>query len=109
MSGRIIFELLSCEPATTVILELSEGGKQQSSHQQQAHFVRINVDNGIVALPGCEQGPGSSCPLEALLRFVRRKGDEVGRFGEVCGLEEGAAKGITFLHLPQYLCQAPSR
>ena len=64
-------------------------------------YVRINVNDGIVALPTCAHGPGHSCPLDDFLALVERRGVEAGGFEEVCGLPlgEGAQRGrITFLH-----------
>ena len=78
MGGRIIFELLSCG-------------------QKQERFVRININDGVTAIPGCDDGPGSSCLLESFEERVKRKGEEVGDFKEVCGLGEDAPDKITFL------------
>jgi acid phosphatase len=67
MGGRIIFELLSCR----------ESGK----------YVRININDGITALP-----------LDEFAVLVARKGREFGEFREVCRLGKEAEEGITFLH-----------
>lgn len=77
MGGRIIFELLSC-----------------SSRK----YVRININDGITAIPRCDTGPGRSCPLEDFAARTKRKGDEVGDFREKCGLGRDVADRITFLH-----------
>ena len=77
MGGRIIFELLSCD----------DGEK----------YVRLNINDGITAIPDCESGPGKSCPLAEFATRTKRKGEEVGDFKELCGLDEGAAERITFL------------
>jgi acid phosphatase len=83
MGGRIIFELLSCRAKNTPGL---------------AKFVRLNINDGITAIPDCQSGPGRSCPLAQFAARTRRKGEEVGEFGKLCGLEDGAAERITFLH-----------
>ncbi|KAH5224373.1 hypothetical protein HBI62_118900 [Parastagonospora nodorum] len=83
MGGRIIFELLSCRAKNT---------------PGPARFVRLNINDGITAIPDCQSGPGRSCPLGQFVARTRRKGEEVGEFRELCGLEEGAAERITFLH-----------
>lgn len=110
MSGRVIFELLSCSSTTDLQHEdedillsydqamLRASRRQHQPEQQKGRFVRINVNDGIVALPGCDSGPGSSCPLEEFLAHVKRRGDEVGDFTEVCGLGEDVAERITILH-----------
>ncbi|KAL8873292.1 MAG: hypothetical protein Q9174_001221, partial [Haloplaca sp. 1 TL-2023] len=83
MNGRVIFERLTC---------------QVPKASEKRDFVRVNINDGIFAVPGCNNGPGHSCPLEEFLAMVRRRGREIGDFGEVCGVDEEMAKGITFLH-----------
>ncbi|KAG9671306.1 phosphoglycerate mutase-like protein, partial [Aureobasidium melanogenum] len=61
-------------------------------------YVRVVVNDGVVTIPGCDDGPGKSCPLAAFERKIMLRGWEVGDFGRLCGLEEGAADKITFLH-----------
>ncbi|KAI9809288.1 MAG: hypothetical protein M1825_002579 [Sarcosagium campestre] len=90
MGGRIIFERLSCRARDS-----SSASKTSSAPE---HFVRININDGIVALPSCHNGPGSSCPLAAFEKLVARRGQELGDFREVCGLSTNDKSGITFLH-----------
>ncbi|KAF2762490.1 multiple inositol polyphosphate phosphatase [Pseudovirgaria hyperparasitica] len=85
MGGRIIFERMTCDV----------GLKEKVPH------VRINMNDGIVALPGCQNGPGHSCPLDDFLSWTRKRMVEIGDFNEVCGLrayEPDAPDMITFLH-----------
>ncbi|KAF2873028.1 3-phytase B precursor [Massariosphaeria phaeospora] len=81
MGGRIIFELLNC------VLD-----------DHPAKYVRININDGITAIPACDSGPGQSCPLADFAARTKRKGEEVGEFKEQCGLNGDAADEITFLH-----------
>jgi acid phosphatase len=83
MGGRVIFELLACQVENAPGLE---------------RFVRLNINDGITAIPDCQHGPGKSCPLSQFAARTRRKGEEVGDFRELCGLEEGAEERIRFLH-----------
>ena len=83
MHGRIIFELLSCKTDT------------QSS---PGEFVRLNINDGITAIPGCDSGPGKSCPLAEFAARTKKRGEEVGNFNKLCGLDGDAAERITFLH-----------
>jgi acid phosphatase len=82
MGGRIIFELLACEG------EGVEGRER---------FVRLNINDGITALPDCHSGPGESCPLEQFAARTKRRGMEVGDFRQLCGLGGDEAGEITFL------------
>ncbi|KAI4155852.1 MAG: hypothetical protein L6R39_001167 [Caloplaca ligustica] len=95
MNGRILFERLSCGPSPHSLIHTSKG---TVGEQRGKHFIRINVNDGIVALPTCDTGPGSSCPLEDFLTLVGRRGQEIGDFREICGLGGDAPAGITFLH-----------
>jgi acid phosphatase len=83
MGGRVIFEKLSC---------------QEKSKSEKTSFVRINVNDGIVALPGCENGPGRSCPLQTFIDRIRSNQEKAGDFRSVCGLQNDAPDRITFLH-----------
>lgn len=103
MGGRVIFERLSCQSRTPPSLD----DKRQDQHpfktgeeirQPTNEFVRININDGIVALPTCSSGPGSSCPLDQFLGLVRARGTQIGDFREICGLGSDAAARITFLH-----------
>ena len=101
MGGRINFERLAC-PAPRRCYDNSEFGYPNMLYCEpegtEDFFVRINVNDGIVALPGCEDGPGRSCPLDDFTKRVERRGKEVGDFREVCGLPRSARGGISFLH-----------
>lgn len=83
MGGRIIFELLSCEATRN-----APAGK----------YVRVNINDGITALPDCHNGPGRSCSLVDFAARTKRRGEEAGDFVALCGLEEGSADRVTFLH-----------
>lgn len=100
MGGRIIFERLACL-AEQKCWNRAEYGYPNHVYCEPLHndyFVRIIVNDGIVALPDCDSGPGRSCPLEDFLARVKRRGEEVGDFKKVCGLPNSAKGGIGFLH-----------
>jgi acid phosphatase len=86
MGGRTTLELMSCDEEGIL------GGKDHSK------FVRLNINDGIVPIPGCRDGPGGSCKLEQFADRVRERGREVGDFRTVCGLGEDMPDRITFLH-----------
>ncbi|KAI9682517.1 MAG: acid phosphatase pho5 [Trizodia sp. TS-e1964] len=75
MGGRLIFERLSCKAGA---------------------FVRVNINDGIVPLPGCNGGPGGSCPLEEWVKAVEKRELGIKKFGDACGVD---GKGeVEFLH-----------
>ncbi|KAI4163546.1 MAG: hypothetical protein LQ342_002818 [Letrouitia transgressa] len=105
MNGRIIFERLHCDgsalPATAKRQAQPKGPRQtppEKADPYKSSFVRININDGVVALPGCANGPGSSCAVEDFAAFVRKRGEEIGGFRETCGLGRNASARITFLH-----------
>jgi acid phosphatase len=99
MGGRIIFERLAC-PA---IQQCWDNSPFYPNHvycepARDDYHVRINVNDAIVPIPGCQDGPGRSCPLASFTKMVERLGAAAGEFRKVCGLGEDAAAAITFLH-----------
>jgi acid phosphatase len=86
MGGRIIVERMSCK-------ELGFLGTVT-----EESFVRININDGIIAVPHCNNGPGHSCPLENFLGIIEQKVAKAGNFKQKCGLPDGSKEGITFLH-----------
>lgn len=101
MGGRIIFERLDCPaPADCWSNAPFYPNHVYCAPPEEDVFVKVNVNDGIVALPGCDSGPGSSCPLEQFMEMVKERGRTVGDFREVCGLSEAAPDKIAFLHQP---------
>lgn len=98
MGGRVLFERLACGSSSSSSSSTASLSAEKRAGKSEDLFVRINVNDGIVALPGCRDGPGGSCPLTRFLEMVKRRGEEVGDFREVCGLGPDVAGRITFLH-----------
>lgn len=101
MGGRIVLELLSCERSESQDEHAKSQDEEHAKSPQQQRpptkFVRLNINDGITALPDCHSGPGRSCPLSQFLARTRQKGELAGRFVELCGLDQGAAERIVFL------------
>lgn len=98
MSGRIIFERLTCTPRDQPEPQKRHQIPLNQAHPQNSTYIRININDGITALPNCTSGPGSSCPLTDFLAHVKRRGEEVGDFREVCGLGDDVPGRVEFLH-----------
>jgi acid phosphatase len=82
MGARITFERMTCPTEDDRDAEV---------------YVRININDRIVQLPGCIANPLHTCSLENFIEHVNFRKEKVGDFGEVCGLK-GHARKITFLH-----------
>ena len=101
MGGRVIFERLSCndDDNDDDSITTTNAVPNVEKPVEQSVYVRINVNDGIVALPGClNNGPGHSCPLGIFMDIVRKRGHDVGDFREACGLGADKPDHITFLH-----------
>ncbi|KAJ5241977.1 uncharacterized protein N7469_000304 [Penicillium citrinum] len=79
MGARVTLERMSC-----------------SSGEDEQPYIRININDRIMPLASCRSGPTGSCTLAEFIDYVQGRGEAVGNFGEVCGLE-GHAERITFL------------
>ena len=82
MGGRIILERL---------VSVDDASKSEV-------YVRININDGILALHKCDSGPERSCPLEHFIKLVQDVGSKEGDFAERCALDSHARKRIEFLH-----------
>lgn len=60
--------------------------------------MRVNVNDGIVPIPGCDHGRGRACPLADFSERVKERGEKAGDFAGKCGLPEGVPDRIDFLH-----------
>lgn len=89
MGGRIVLERMTCSAST------------DHENSQSGVFIRFNVNDGIVALPGCESGPRKSCPLERFMDHVAGRGKLGGDFRKTCDLPEWAPDRLTFLKQPK--------
>ncbi|TKA62163.1 hypothetical protein B0A49_10344 [Cryomyces minteri] len=99
MGGRIIFERLTCPAEVTCWSNAPLYPNHVYCEEPRDDvFVRVNANDGIVAIPGCDGGPGRSCALEGFLERVRERGRELGDFRKKCGLGKDARERITFLH-----------
>ena len=99
MGGRIMFERLACPKPQ----ECWSNAPFYPNHvycepQESDIYVRVNVNDGIVAIPGCDGGPRSSCRLEEFLERISNRGGEIEEFRRICGLGDDDAGDITFLH-----------
>lgn len=99
MGGRLIFERLTCsaEPYCWSNAPFYPN-HVYCEEQEDEVYVRLNVNDGIMAIPGCASGPGHSCPLDEFLYHVAKRGSEIDEFRYLCGLPQDAPDRITFLH-----------
>ncbi|KII87239.1 hypothetical protein PLICRDRAFT_177012 [Plicaturopsis crispa FD-325 SS-3] len=70
----------------TVALEKMTCGKK-------GEYVRVSANNAPIRIPGCDSGPGSTCPLAQFAAYVDKRGRVAGDFVQKCGLS--AVKNAT--------------
>lgn len=99
MGANIIFERLAClspeDCRPTSPLYPNHIYCQPPSNDT---FVRIIVNGGVVSLPNCTSGVGQSCPLADFVDVVRRRGETLTDFADLCGLPDNLPKEIDWLH-----------
>ncbi|PNS14048.1 Acid phosphatase PHO1 [Sphaceloma murrayae] len=101
MGGRIILERLACPaPQNCWSNEPYYPNHVYCDPVRDEYFVRINVNDGIVAMRDCRSGPGDSCPLETFTNHVKMRGRHNDNFRDICGLSEKAPTRISFLKQP---------
>ena len=98
MGGRVLFERLICPAPKHCWSNAPYYPNHVYCKEQTYVSVRININDGIVEIPSCSDGPGDSCPLDDFVERVRKQGTKFERFGKKCGLADNALKKITFLH-----------
>jgi hypothetical protein len=52
------------------------------------------VNNAVVPLPTCQNGPGGSCGLVDFTNHVRARGEFLGDFSQRCGLGNASSTGV---------------
>ena len=66
-------------------------------------LIFFQLNDGVIPIPGCRNGPGNSCPLSNFTALVEERGDILGSFVDRCGLKSvpNATSTVTFLTDPQ--------
>ncbi|TKX18579.1 acid phosphatase-like protein 2 [Elsinoe australis] len=101
MGGRIILERLACPaPQNCWSNEPYYPNHVYCDPVKDDYFIRVNVNDGIVAMSECQEGPGGSCPLDRFVQHVKMRGRHNDDFRAVCALSEDAPDRITFLNQP---------
>lgn len=80
MGGRLITERLECQDVLT---------------NQTGVYVRIVLNDAVIPIPGCQDGPGFTCPLEGFKNnFEERLNNST--YVDACGLNETVPHYNTF-------------
>ncbi|KAF2157064.1 phosphoglycerate mutase-like protein [Myriangium duriaei CBS 260.36] len=102
MGGRVVLERLACRAQECWSNAPFYPNHVYCTEEREERYVRIGINDGVVPVPGCQDGPGGSCALGEFGEYVARRGREVGDFRTVCGLSEEARNRISFLKQPPY-------
>lgn len=88
MGGRIIIERMACQ--TTAQACWTETPLYPNhvycEPLVEEWYIRINVNDAIVPLPGCESGPGHSCRIDHFAQWVTTRNRHLGNPRRACGL-----------------------
>lgn len=69
--GQIALERFDCQSKMTI----------------NGSFVRILVNESPKALPGCNSGPGASCPFDQYMNYVKQRDDFFDDFSKACHID----------------------
>lgn len=84
MKGTIAFERLTCSSPS--------GNATSSSYEgTDASYVRILLNDQVYPVPSCQDGPGSSCPLDEYAEYVKAKYEAEGNWLENCNVTDADA------------------
>jgi acid phosphatase len=96
MRGTVAFERLSCAAPGH--------GHSQNSPPSNETYMRILLNDVVYPVVGCQNGPGSSCPLAQYQKLVQKKMGEAGDFKKLCNVTDPAVpegrKTATFFENP---------
>jgi acid phosphatase len=102
MGGRIAIERLTCAvPKSCWANPLYPNHVYCDETKEEVEYetyVRVDVNDAIVPIPGCGDGAMGMCSLEDFVKKVKKRGEGMRRFKEMCGNGEDDEGGIQFLH-----------
>ncbi|KAG6592520.1 multiple inositol polyphosphate phosphatase [Phytophthora cinnamomi] len=75
MGARLVTERINC------------GGQR---------YVRFNINEQVVPLPGCQSGPGLTCSIAEYLQYMKARQSEVGDFITKCNAARGSSQLTLF-------------
>ncbi|KAH7076148.1 histidine phosphatase superfamily [Paraphoma chrysanthemicola] len=84
MRGTVAFERLSC---SAVSLNATGDSVKDAGHQA---YMRIRLNEVVYPVVGCQDGPGSSCPLGSYNRIIQEKVNDAGSFTKLCNVTNPA-------------------
>ncbi|CAL1697231.1 unnamed protein product [Somion occarium] len=85
--GHVALERLECEPDIPSFTTDS--------------YVRALVNSAPIPIPGCQSGPGASCPLGEFMRYVEERSQTYGDFVGLCGIDSGSGNATNTLGIYQ--------
>jgi hypothetical protein len=95
MRGTVAFERLSC----------AAPGPGYGQTPRSLSYMRIRLNDVVYPVVGCQNGPGSSCPLAQYQKLVQKKMGEAGDFRKLCNVTDPAIpegrKTATFFEDPE--------
>ncbi|KAI0693965.1 phosphoglycerate mutase-like protein [Cytidiella melzeri] len=94
--GHVALERLSCEaPLGSKVQHMAgQVNAMPGTGPDAKKFVRILVNNAVVPLPTCQNGPDASCALVDFLTYVTQRGEVLGDFVQRCGLGNLTSMGV---------------
>jgi hypothetical protein len=100
MRGTVAFERLRCAGGDGDVKPTRTGCRPKPTGVGEGTFLRIRLNDAVYKVPGCDDGPGSSCELGKYADMVGKKLAAWGSFVENCNVTVDGAptrvKGASF-------------
>ncbi|KAG6010182.1 hypothetical protein E4U21_007659 [Claviceps maximensis] len=100
MRGTIAFERIHCtnqvrapeavDSTSVSKREDQSAGGSAVTRPGNESFVRILLNDAVYPVPGCQDGPGRSCPVEEYIAYLSRKLEKNGHFADICNATDVA-------------------
>lgn len=71
-------------------------------------FIRFSINEEVVPLPGCQSGPGLTCPIAEFVQYMEARKAEVGDFITTCNSTSASSELTLFENPVVNQCAASS-
>lgn len=98
MGGRIIFERFTCPAPKNCWSNDLYPNHVYCDDASSDVYVRLNINDGVVPIPNCDDGPGGACSLTTFLQWIAKREAELPDWHQMCDTPDDAPRSIQFLH-----------
>ncbi|OWB80964.1 hypothetical protein B5S32_g5297 [[Candida] boidinii] len=82
MGGRIVIERIS--------------SNENSDSNKTKKYIRLKINDSVIPIPNCQEGPGYSCPIEKLRKIFNKKLINNENYIEICKIKSNKPQYLSF-------------